>query len=121
MNLNDIAQELVNGCREGRAKANLKTLYAPEAVSVEAMDMGSGTTVTGIEAIEGKHNWWENAMTVHNQTVGGPFVHGADRFAVTFDVDFTDKATDKRNQMTEVAVYHVAGGKIVREEFFYAG
>ncbi len=121
MTLNEIGQELVKGCREGRAKQNLSKLYAADAVSVEAADMGNGTTVTGIPAIEGKHDWWENAMTVHSQTVGGPFVHGHDRFAVTFDVDFTDKSTGKRGQMQEVAVYHVANGKITREEFFYAG
>jgi SnoaL-like domain len=119
VNLNDIAQELVAGCREGRAKENLGNLYAADAQSVEAADMGNGTTVTGIAAIGGKHDWWENAMTVHSQTVGGPFMHGEDRFAVTFDVDFTDKATGKRDTMKEVAVYHVANGKIVREEFFY--
>jgi ketosteroid isomerase-like protein len=121
MTLNEIGQELVNGCREGRAKENLQKLYAPDAVSVEAADMGNGTTVTGIPAIEGKHDWWEGAMTVHSQTVGGPFAHGADRFAVTFDVDYTDNATGKRDTMQEVGVYHVAGGKIVREEFFYGG
>ena len=120
MTLKEIANELVAGCREGRAKANLKKLYAADAQSAEAMDMGNGRTVTGIAAIEGKHDWWENAMTVHSQTVGGPFAHGDDRFAVTFDVEFTDKATGKRDTMQEVAVYHVAGGKIVREEFFYA-
>jgi ketosteroid isomerase-like protein len=121
MTLNEIAGELVAGCRENRAKANLRKLYAPDAVSVEAADMGNGTTVTGIAAIEGKHDWWENSMTVHGGTVTGPFVHGEDRFAVIFDVDYTEKATSKRGQMQEVAVYHVAGGKIVREEFFYAG
>ena len=120
MTLNEISNELVAGCRENRARANLQTLYAPDALSVEAADMGNGRTVTGIAAIEGKHDWWENSMTVHSQKVGGPFGHGEDRFAVTFDVDYTEKATGKRGQMQEVGVYHVAGGKIVREEFFYA-
>ena len=120
MTLKEVANELVAGCRENRAKANLQKLYAPDAVSVEAADMGNGTTVTGIAAIEGKHDWWENSMTVHSQKVGGPFSHGDDRFAVTFDVDYTENASGKRGQMQEVGVYHVAGGKIVREEFFYA-
>jgi ketosteroid isomerase-like protein len=120
MTLNEIAMELVAGCREHREQANLHTLYAPDAQSVEAMDMGNGTTVTGIEAIQGKHDWWNGAMTVHNVTVGGPFVHGADRFAVSFDMDYTEKETGKRSQMQEIAVYHVAGGKIVREEFYYS-
>ena len=46
MTLNEIANELVAGCRENRARANLQTLYAPDAQSVEAADMGNGTTVT---------------------------------------------------------------------------
>jgi ketosteroid isomerase-like protein len=119
MTLKEIAQELVAGCRENRARANLHKLYAPDATSIEAADMGNGTTVTGIAAIDGKHVWWETSMTVHGGTVSGPFLHGDDRFAVIFDMDFTEKASGKRSQMQEVAVYHVAGGKIVREEFFY--
>lgn len=120
MTLTEIANELVAGCRENRARANLHKLYAADAKSVEAADMGNGTTVTGLAAIEGKHDWWENSMTVHSTTIGGPFAHGDDRFAVIFDVDYTENATGKRGKMQEVAVYHVASGKIVREEFFYS-
>lgn len=120
MTLKEIADELVAGCRENRARANLPKLYAANAQSVEAADMGNGTTVTGIAAIDGKHDWWENAMTVHASKVGGPFMHGEDRFALIFDVDYTENSSGKRSQMQEVGIYHVAGGKIVREEFFYA-
>ncbi|WP_309666351.1 nuclear transport factor 2 family protein [Tabrizicola sp.] len=120
MTLNEIANELVAGCREDRARANLKKLYSPDAQSVEAADMGGGRTVTGIAAIDGKHAWWEGAMTMHGLTVDGPFVHGDDRFAVIFQMDVTDKATGKRTNDKEVGVYHVKNGKIVREEFFYA-
>ena len=35
--------------------------------------------------------------------------------------DLTNKQSGQRFQMEEVAVYQVSGGKIVREEFFYAG
>ncbi len=119
MTLTEIANELVAGCREHRERANLHVLYAPDAQSVEAADMGNGTTVTGIAAIEGKHDWWEGSMTVHGGTVDGPFMHGQDRFAVIFNMDFTENASGKRSQMREVAIYHVADGKIAREEFFY--
>jgi ketosteroid isomerase-like protein len=50
-----------------------------------------------------------------------PFLHGDDRFAVIFDIDATEKATGQRMPMREVAVYHVADGRIVREEFFGMG
>lgn len=120
MTLKKIAEELVAGCREGRARANLDRLYAPDAVSVEAMDMGGGRETHGLAGIHGKHDWWEGAFTVNSLTVEGPFVHGDDRFAVIFGMDTTEKATGKRRQEREVAVYHVKGGKIVREEFFYS-
>jgi ketosteroid isomerase-like protein len=60
-------------------------------------------------------------MEVHSAEVEGPFLHGDDRFAVIFDIDATDKASGQRMPMREVAVYHVADGRIVREEFFGMG
>ncbi len=120
MTLNEIGHELVAGCREGRERANLDRLYAPGAVSVEAADIGGGRESAGIAAIHGKHEWWQNAHTIHGTSVEGPFMHGDDRFAVMFDMDVTNKESGQRMQMREVGVYHVADGKIVREEFFYA-
>jgi ketosteroid isomerase-like protein len=119
MDINEIGAALVAGCNAGQAKANLRVLYADDAQSVEAADMGNGTTVTGIAAIEGKHDWWDGAHETHSSTATGPFMHGADRFAVIFAADATTKETGVRFSMQEVGVYTVAGGKIVREEFFY--
>ena len=121
MNLMEIANELVAGCRENRELENLDKLYAADVVSVEAMDMGDGREITGIEGIKGKHAWFESMYEMLGGEVGGPFPHGDDRFAVTFKMDAKNKETGERSVMEEVAVYHVAGGKIVREEFFYAG
>ena len=120
MTLQEIADELVAGCREDRAKANLDRLYAPDAVSVEAMDMGGGAETKGLAGIHGKHDWWDGAFVTHALTVEGPFTHGDDRFAVIFGMDTTNKATGERTQGREVGVYHVKNGKIVREEFFYS-
>lgn len=120
MKMKEIAKELVAGCREGRERANLDLLYAADAVSVEAMDMGDGRESHGLAAIHGKHDWWEGAFTVHGLTVDGPFAHGEDRFAVIFGMDTENKQTGERHKETEVAIYHVKGGKIVREEFFYS-
>lgn len=120
MTLKDIADELVAGCRENRTRENLDKLYAPDAVSVEPMDMGGGTTTTGLAGIHGKHDWWDGAFVTHALTVEGPFLHGDERFAVIFGMDTTNKATGERTQGREVGVYHVKGGKIVREEFFYS-
>ncbi|WP_120632941.1 nuclear transport factor 2 family protein [Ruegeria sp. EL01] len=121
MNLKEIAQELVAGCREGRAKENLDKLYAADAVSVEAVDASGtmGREAHGVDAIRGKHEWWEGAHDVSGASVSDPFAHGEDRFAVIFEVQGKVKESGENFEMREVAVYHVANGKIVREEFFY--
>lgn len=120
MTLAEIAKELVAGCREGREVENLGRLYAPDAVSVEGADMGGqGAATQGLDGIRAKHAWWEGTHIVHGGAVEGPFTHGEDRFAVIFDMDVENRETGQRMQAREVAVYHVAGGRIVREEFFY--
>lgn len=119
MTLKDIAQELVAGCRENRVRANLDALYAPDAVSVEAADMGQGRAARGLDAIRAKHDWWENAMEVTAANVSDPMLHGEDRFAVLFEARGRERDSGKPFDMKEIAVYHVADGKIVREEFFY--
>ena len=123
MDMKEIARELAAGCRAGSAevKANLDRLYAEDAVSVEAADMsGQGRETHGLEAIKGKHEWWESAMEEHASSVMGPFWHGEDRFALFFEVEATDKASGERSRMREIGHYQVADGRIVREEFFYA-
>ena len=80
---------------------------------------GQGAETKGVEGILGKHSWWEAAHVIHAASAEGPFLHGEDRFAVIFDMDVKNRETRERMQMREVAVYCVAGGRIVREEFFY--
>lgn len=115
------AEALAACCREGREAEGLKTLYAPDAVSVEAAPMGGpgSEAVRGLDAIKGKHDWWYGAHEFHSGTVEGPFYHGADRFGLIFDIDVTNKQTKQRLQMKELGLYTVRDGKIVREEFFY--
>ena len=115
-----IAQQLVDGCRAGEAKANLDKLYAPDAVSVEARDNGNGREAQGLTAIRGKHEWFEGAIEVESQTISGPFLHDAERFAVIFEMSGKDRDSGARFDVHEVALYTVRDGKIVREEFFYS-
>jgi len=120
MTLMEVANELVAGCREGREKENLDRLYAPDAVSAESVDFsGNGRETVGLEGIRGKHVWWDSMFEVLEQQISDPYPHGDDRFAVTFRVKTRNKETDEISEMDEIAVYHVAGGKITREEFFY--
>ena len=119
MDVMSVANELVAGCREGRAMENLETLYAPDAVSVEAADMGHGRLSKGVGAIKAKHEWWESTMEVEEANVSDPMPHGDDRFAVIFRMRAGEKGSGQMMDMEEVGLYTVADGRIVREEFFY--
>ena len=119
MSLNDIAAKLVAGCRAGTAHENLPDLYAENAVSVESVDNGMGREAHGLEAIKGKHDWWDANFEVLDANVSDPMPHGDDRFAVIFEMKAKHKESGEVSDMKEVAVYHVADDKIVREEFFY--
>lgn len=120
MTFDEIAQELVAGCREGRAEENLEKLYAPDAVSVEAMDNGNGRSVQGVAAIRGKHDWWAENFEVLEGTTSDPMPDGAGRFAVIFKMKAKHIPSGEVSDMEEVALYTVTDGKISREEFFYS-
>ncbi len=115
----EVANKLVALCKQGKFNDAMEATYAENIVSLEAMDMPNMPRETrGLANIRKKSQWWEENHTIHSCTVTGPFV-AVDKFAVTFSIDVTFKPTNKRNQMTEVAVYTVANGKIIHEEFLY--
>jgi hypothetical protein len=119
MSIQEIASSLVSLCSEGKFHDAMEKLYSPEIVSVEASaPEGGSREVKGIAAVQAKGQWWADNHEVHSAKVEGPLVAGS-YFAVTFKLDITFKPTSKRSTMEEVAVYKVADGKIVHEEFFY--
>lgn len=114
-----IANRLVELCGAGKNFDAMNELYADGIVSVEAMAMPGGTReFAGKAAVIGKSEAWASMHEIHGAKVEGPVVAGA-HFCVSFWFDITNKASGQRMQMAELAVYQVAGGKIVREEFFY--
>ncbi|MGB3409222.1 MAG: SnoaL-like domain-containing protein [Jannaschia sp.] len=119
MTLQEIADELVAGVRDNRTRENLDRLYAADAVSVEAADMGGPREARGIDAIRAKHDWWESNMDVQKADVAGPMLHLPDRFACYFTMTVKEQATGKITDHFEVGVYTVAQGRITREEFYY--
>jgi ketosteroid isomerase-like protein len=117
MNTEEVATKLVEYCRKGEWMKAVDDLYAKDIVSVEAREMENmPTEMRGIDQVHGKTEWWEKNMQVHSAKVTGPFV-ARDTFVVQFDVDVTDKASNKRMQMSEVGIYKVKDGKVAREEF----
>jgi ketosteroid isomerase-like protein len=119
MTTQEVADTLVKLCSGGKFLEAAKALYSPEIVSMEAgAPPGMSREAKGLPAVLAKGEWWGANHEVHSMTVEGPLVAGS-HFTVVFKMDFTFKPQSKRMQMEEVAVYKVADGKIVYEEFFY--
>jgi hypothetical protein len=117
MNTEQVGQKVVELVRKQAWHEALDTLYDKDIVSVEARTMdGSSPETRGIKGVREKVDWWLENMQVHSFQANGPFV-AHDRFAVQFDADVTDKNSKARRQLSEVGVYTVKNGKIVREEF----
>jgi ketosteroid isomerase-like protein len=115
-----IGTRLVNLCDQGKNVDAVQELYADDVVSIEAVSSpGLDRVINGKEAVLGKNTWWIANHEIHDAVHKGPYPHGPDRFAVFFSYDATSKEDGKRTHMDEVGLYTVAGGKIVKEEFFY--
>ena len=116
----EIADTYVALCQAGKNEECLSTLFAEDAVSVEAGGPpGMDPTSKGLEAIRAKSKWWGENHTVHKAEVTGPYPHG-DRFAVRFVYDITNKPSGKRLTMDEIGVFTITNEKISKEEFFYS-
>ena len=121
MALKDIADALVAANRNQTEAQLLDEHYAQDAVSVEAAAQGDmPREAKGLDAIRAKHAWWNENMEMTGGSVSEPMLHGDDRFAVIYEASGREKATGETFEMKEIAVYHVADDKIVREEFFYS-
>src|SRR5437763_16346287 len=112
MSTEEVAKKVVELVRKQAWYEALDTLYDNDVVSVEATE----PETRGKEGVHGKIDWWVNAMEVHSFDASEPFV-GNDRFVVQYDAEITDKKTKERRKLSEVGVYTVKNGKIVREEF----
>src|SRR6516225_2051961 len=120
MTIQEVADKLVQYCKKGDFETPVAELYSPDIVSVETSAPPGGSRESkGIAAVKAKGEWWVANHDVHAVEVEGPVVAGS-HFAVTFKLDVTFKPQSRRFKMEEVALYKVADGKIVYEEFFYS-
>ena len=110
----EVAKKVVELVRKQAWYEALDSLYDDNIVSVEA-DPGAPETRSK-QGVRGKVDWWLNAFEVHTFDASEPFV-ARDRFVVQYDAEVSDKKTKERRKLSEVGVYTVKNGKIVREEF----
>jgi hypothetical protein len=114
----EIAQDLVALCREGKFEASGEKYWADDVVSLEAGE-GDMARVAGKVGVRAKGEWWVANHEVHGLVVEGPYVNG-DEFIVRFKMDITPKGGE-RITLDEVGLYTLKNGLIAQEQFFYAG
>ena len=120
MTTQEIATTLVQLCSQGKFEDASEKLYSPDIVSVEPFaPPGQSRESKGMDAVRAKGKWWTDNHDVHSSKVEGPLVAGS-HFAVKFSLEVTFKPEKRRFTLEEIALYKVAGGKIVHEEFFYS-
>jgi hypothetical protein len=125
MTIQQIAMRLVELCRTGKNEQAVEDLFADDAESIELVDMpGSPRVITGKAAILNKGHVWNAMHEVHSGTVSDAVMSDPSAtsgyFAVSMSVDVTIKASKRRMQMNEIALYAVKNSKIASEQFFYA-
>ena len=118
MDARSVGLRLVELARANQDATAVEELYDENIVSIEIMsDPEAGPHIgEGIQTIYEKHAWWESVATVHNIDIEGPFAGSGDvHFVVHFQMDVTMEG--QRSQMTEVGLYTVAKGKIIKEVY----
>ena len=120
MTTQEVADTLVKLCSEGKFQDATDALFSNDIVSMEAgAPPGQSRESKGLDAVKAKGEWWVANHEVHPVKVEGA-AGSRVAFFCGFKLDVTFKPESKRFTMEEVAVYKVADGKIVYEEFFYS-
>ncbi len=117
MTTQDIANRLVELCRQGQHTQAYQELFSENAVAIEPAHSQAPET-SGLSALLEKYEQFGAAIdTVHGGFVSDPLVAN-NFFSVTMGMDLTMKDGNRMN-MEEVCVYEVQDGKIVKEQFFF--
>lgn len=117
MNAQEVANRLVELCREGKNVEAINELYDDNVVSHEPQGSPMKEKTGKQAVLDATNDWFESVEHLHGSEISDPLV--ADNFfACTMKVDATYKEHG-RNVMNELCVFEVRDGKIVSDQFFY--
>lgn len=117
MTTQEIANRLVELCREGKNIQAIDELYADNVMSKEPKGHPFELT-EGKETVKERTREWEQSVVeIHNAYISDPIIT-ENHFAIVMDIDATYKERG-RARLGEICVYEVKNEKIVYDEFFY--
>ncbi len=117
MNTQQLANDLVSLCRQGKFSEAGEKYWADDVRSIEPT--GDNPESRGKAAARAKGEWFGAHHETHGVKVEGPYINGDD-FTVRYIMDVTNKDNHQRMTMDEIALYHLKNGKIAEERFFYS-
>ena len=117
MTTQQVANRLVELCRQGEIAKAMEELYAENIVSIEP-EYSPSKSATGKKAVLEKGGKFASMIeTRHGGSFSDP-IAGGDFFSVAMTLDATFKGQGRRT-LAEICVYQVKDGKIVWEQFFF--
>lgn len=118
MSTKEVAESLVRFCRQGQFKDAINELYHNDIVSVEVR-AGVRIESKGIEAIKEKAQQFDaDCEKIIVFTCSDPVVSDH-HFSVAMNMQAEFKSAPETVHMSEIALYEVKDGKIIKEEFHY--
>ncbi|MEO1254972.1 MAG: SnoaL-like domain-containing protein [Bacteroidota bacterium] len=118
MTTQEVADQLVKLCREGKYDEVYKNLFSPEIESKEPRPDG-WETVKGLDGLSEKaKKWHEMVEEFDSGEISDPIVAG-DHFTCSMKSNVKFKGSPEMVNMDEICVYKVENGKVVLEQFFY--
>lgn len=116
MSTQEVADKLVQYCREGKNADAINELYDDNIVSQEMEGIPNTICRGKAEVLAKTKEWFDSVVEIHSSEISDPLVAGT-HFTVAMNMDVTYKSGHM--PMSEIAVYEVKNGKIVAEQFFY--
>jgi len=119
MTTQEVANQLVSLCREGKFEEVLEKLYSKDIESIEPEGSIFPNHAKGLSALLDKGKQWEEMIAeVHSSEVSDPLV-AENFFSITMKTKVTLRGMSEPMNMDEVCIYRVEDGKVVTEQFFY--
>lgn len=116
MKIDEIADKFVNWRNENDQRMRTE-LYSADIESIEEGNTSDIGKVKGMDGLKKKGQGLSRDFEVHNIKASFPVV--ADNwFSVKYEIDTTDKKSGTRSILSEIGVYKVEDGKIVKEHYF---
>ncbi len=118
MTTKEVADKLVNMCREGKVEEAKLELFTEDTLSIEPTEGLLPKETKGLKAIQKKVELFISMVEqFYGDTITDPVVAG-DYFSVGWLSDIKMKGQE-RQAMNEICLYKVKDGKLVSEQFFY--